>query len=177
MTVLPVPALLELDRLGKLTEALLDCACEALSQTRCGCPDCRFVAAGTVAWDRCCDGGQLWVGVERLFTYERFPTPIATPTNCSAQLAADLTVTVLRCAPVPDENGNAPSPAVLSAAALGIYEDMEAVMRGVLCCLHPGRKCRPFVITGHRPLGPMGGCTGSEMRLTVAVPDRPCPPC
>lgn len=168
---------LELDRLGLLADTLLDCACEALAQTTCGCPNCSFVAVGTVAWDNCCDGGQLWVTVDRMFPYERFPSPATgAPVLCGTQLAADLVITVLRCAPQPDENGNAPSPEVIQVAALGIYEDMEAVMSGVLCCLSPTKKCRPFVITSHRPLGPAGGCQGSELRLTVALPDHPCPP-
>jgi hypothetical protein len=155
---------------------LLVCVCEALEETSCGCPECAYVVTGPPAWDHCCNGGQLTIGVDRIFAYERFPTPAATPYTCMLPLAADFTVTVLRCAPVPDENGNPPTAEELTTAASQVMEDMYAVMQGVMCCMAPTQKCRQFQMGSQRPVGPQGSCQGSALTLSVALPDPPCPP-
>jgi len=160
------------DLIVRLTQEVLDCCCSALEKTICGCPDRAFVSAGAVAWDRCCDGGQLWVGVERVFAYDRFPAP-ATVVNCMPPLAADLVVGILRCAPTVNDQGEAPSCDALSASAAQVYEDAYAVVNGVLCCLVPTHKERLFVMGAQRPVGPAGGCVGTELRLTVALVDPP----
>ena len=160
------------DLLVRLTQEILDCVCSSLEKTSCGCPCNAFVAAGAVAWDSCCDGGQMWVGIERVYATGAFPSP-ASVITCSPQLAADLVVGILRCAPTLNDQGEAPSPERLTESAAQVYEDAYAVVQGVLCCLVPTSKARPFVMGIQRPVGPQGGCCGSELRLTVALVDPP----
>jgi hypothetical protein len=160
------------DLLVRLTQELLDCACSALEKTTCGCPSRAFVSWGAVAWDRCCDDGMLWVGIDRVFAYERFPAPAGVVT-CQPPLAADLVIGVLRCAPVVNDQGEAPSVEKLMLSSAQNEEDAYVLMNGVLCCLAEAGKMRPFVVGNQRPLGPAGGCIGSELRLTVALTDPP----
>jgi hypothetical protein len=161
------------DLLTRLTQELLDCTCAALEKTACGCPCYAFVSAGTVAWDKCCDGGQLWVGIDRIYAYDRFPAPATGAIMCSPPLAADIVIGVLRCAPTLSDQGEPPSAEALSASSAQVYEDAYAVVNGVLCCLVPTQRERLFVMGNQRPLGPQGGCVGSELRLTVALVDPP----
>jgi hypothetical protein len=160
------------DLIVRLTQELLDCVCASLEKTSCGCPCRAFVASGTVAWDSCCDGGQLWVGVDRIYAYGTFPAPAGIVT-CSPPLATDIVIGVLRCAPTINDQGEAPSAAALSASSAQVYEDAYAVTNGVLCCLTPTARQRPFVMGNQRPIGPQGGCVGTELRLTVALVDPP----
>lgn len=160
------------DLITRLTQELLDCCCSALEKTACGCPDRAFVSAGAVAWDRCCDGGQLWVGVERIYAYSAFPAP-AGIINCFPPLAADIVIGILRCAPTVNDQGEPPTVDALNTSSAQVYEDAYAVTNGVLCCLVPTQRERLFVMGNQRPVGPSGGCTGSELRLTVALVDPP----
>jgi hypothetical protein len=160
------------DLLGLLATELLDCACNALEATTCGCPCHAFVSVGVVAFDHCCDEGQLWVGIDRIYAYGQFPAP-AGVTTCAPPLAADLTIGILRCAPTMNDQGEPPSVEALSRSATQIYEDAYAVINGVMCCLAPHARARPFVIGNQRSLGPAGGCVGSELKLTVALTDPP----
>ena len=160
------------DLLVRLTQELLDCACSALEKTACGCPSRAFVAAGAVAFDSCCDTGQLWVGIDRIFAYGNFPAPAGVVT-CSPMLAADLTIGVLRCAPTLNDQGEAPAAQLLTGSAAQVWEDAYTVITAVSCCLAEAGKLRPFVMGNQRPLGPAGGCTGSELKVTVALTDPP----
>jgi hypothetical protein len=161
------------DLLERLAQSLLDCACTALEATTCGCPCHVFISAGAVAWDRCCDDGMLWVGIDRLYAYERFPAPATGAVMCMPPLAADLTISVLRCAPTLSDQGDAPSVEALTTSSAQVYEDAYAIITAVVCCLAPYARARPFVIGNQRPLGPSGGCTGTELRFTVALTDPP----
>jgi hypothetical protein len=112
------------------------------------------------------------VGVERLFAYNAFPAP-AGPVNCYPPLAVDLVVGVLRCAPTVNDQGEAPTCEALGESSARVYEDAYAVATGILCCLVPDHKLRPFVMGAQRPVGPAGGCAGTETRFTVALVDPP----
>lgn len=161
------------DLLTRLTQELLDCACSSLEKTQCGCPSRAFVAVGTVAWDSCCDGGQLWVAVDRIFPYGQFPGPISGALNCAPPLAADIVIGILRCAPTLNDQGEAPTAEALSLSAAAVLEDAYTLETGILCCLAEHARARPFVVGNQRPLGPTGGCVGMELRLTVALVDPP----
>lgn len=160
------------DLLVRLTQELLDCACSALEKTACGCPCRAFVAAGAVAWDSCCDGGQLWVGIDRIFAYGNFPAPAGVAT-CMPPLAADLSIGVLRCAPTLNDQGEAPTAAQLTTSGAQVWEDAYAVITAIACCLGEHARARPFVMGNQRPLGPAGACVGSELKVTVALTDPP----
>lgn len=160
------------DLLVRLTQEILDCACSALEKTACGCPCHAFVASGAVVFDRCCDDGQLWVGIDRIYAYGNFPAPAGVAT-CMQPLAADLTIGILRCAPTMNDQGEPPTAEVLTLSAAQVHEDGYVLMNGVMCCLAEHARARPFVIGSQRPIGPQGGCVGSELKITVALTDPP----
>lgn len=180
-----------------LAETVLACVCEALDQVALeveghpGCPTCRTcVVPGQAAWDGCDDpcgssetGGQLSVGYARIYGTTRFPEPdleVQGLRGCKppATMAAEMVVTLLRCAPIVNENGCPPTCEELSAAARVTHVDAATVYNALLCCLpHTGsRKGRRFVMGEQRVIGPQGGCVGIEQRVIVALPGcAPCP--
>lgn len=161
------------DLIVRLTQELLDCACVALGKTSCGCPGRAFVAVGTVDQSQCCSDGQLWVAVDRIFAYDRFPAP-AGVINCMAPLAADISIAILRCAPTGNDAGDAPTCRELNDSSAQAYEDAYVIMNGVMCCLAEAGKMRPFVVGAQRPLAPSNGlCVGSTLAVTVALTDPP----
>ncbi|MCX5326278.1 hypothetical protein [Streptomyces sp. NBC_00120] len=183
--------------LHELTESVLGCVCAALQATadqvdgQPGCPCRTCVVPGAVAWDSCdapCGGegtsGQLSVNILRMWPANPFPTEDRTvmgARNCMPPptTAAELAVTVLRCAPTPDEQGYPPSCEELDTAARIAHVDAVTVYNALYCCL-PGtstrRRGRQFVVGQSRLVGPEGGCVGIEQRVTVALPGcAPCP--
>jgi hypothetical protein len=153
-------------------QRLLDCACAALEETTCGCPDWKAVIVGTVAWDACCEG-MLYVAVGSVFPSLNFPEPATTRQPCMAPLAGTLTVGVARCAPTFDDQGNPPTCQQEQASAATAYEDAYAIMRGVVCCLHADRRLYDGVAGTQSFLGPLGGCVGSELTVTLSLVDPP----
>ncbi|MFI9026300.1 hypothetical protein [Streptomyces sp. NPDC053560] len=183
--------------LHDLTESVLGCVCAALQDTarqvdgQPGCPCRTCVVPGAVAWDWCDDpcsgdgsGGQLSVNVLRMWPSNPFPNEDRTvmgTRNCmpAPVTAAELAVTLLRCAPTPDDQGCPPSCDELDTAARITHVDAVTVYNALYCCL-PGtstrRRGRQFVIGQQRLVGPQGGCVGVEQRVTVALPGcAPCP--
>lgn len=181
-------------------EALLACVCAALGEVAAqiedqpGCPDCgTCLVPGAVAWDRCdgpCDKdgapGQLNVSVIRMY-----PSSSATfPSEDNKQVqgirgctlpqitALELAVTLLRCAPVPDDEGCPPTCEELTEAARILHVDATTVYNAVLCCFpqtSQRRRGQMFVIGQQKIVGPQGDCVGIEQRLTVALPACKCP--
>lgn len=150
---------------------VVDCVCEALSeQSSCGCPCRAGVVYGAPAWDNCCDG-QLTVFVERIYVQSEFPQTMTGEIICSSPLAADMSLQLLRCAPVLDDDGSAPSIAVLSEHAAQMLQDWYITQRALICCLATYRKYRAFTLRDSRPVGPQGGCSGFEIRFTVQLVD------
>lgn len=176
--------------LHTLAQTVLGCVCAALDQAAAevegqpGCPTCRrCVVPGAVAFDECLDpcggdeGGQLTVSVPRMWPTSHFPatdTQVRGVKGCTPPptTAAELVVTLLRCAPMPDERGCPPSCEELEAAARIVHVDQVTVYNALLCCLPAtgGRRGRRFVLGASRIVGPEGGCVGVEQRVTVALP-------
>ncbi|MFJ8852370.1 hypothetical protein [Streptomyces sp. NPDC102437] len=180
-----------------LAEAVLGCVCAALDAAaeeipgQPGCPECRAcVIPGQAAWDSCdaeqgCGGaggapGQLTVNVARIYpAAQGFPAEDRTVQGvrgCTPAplTAVELVITLLRCAPVMDEDGCPPSCEEQTEAARILHVDMATVYSALWCCLsglgpHP-RKPYRFLVGGQRTIGPEGGCVGLEQRVTVALP-------
>lgn len=148
---------------------ILDCVCAVLAGGSCGCPCYSFVASGQVPWDHCCDGGQLSVKLDRMFATSNFPTQDNSTLQCGVTFSADITVTLLRCGPTVDDNGNPPLPDAITAANTQVYEDMALIAPAVVCCLSVAKRFRQFKINDFRPVVPLGGCYGAEMRLTIEL--------
>jgi hypothetical protein len=174
-------------------QSLLTCVCDALTALvadvpgLAGCP-CRVcvVPGAEVAWDGCDGGcdvqpgefpGQLSVNTVRLFTSDpnQFPRevqPVRDLRGCVPVVgAAELAVTVLRCTPLPTDDGCPPTCDQLSQTAMQQAADMGAVRHGILCCFSATSTARVngrrYVLGAARTLGPQGGCTGIEQRVTV----------
>lgn len=183
----------------EVAEELLGCVCLALDNMAtanpelAGCPTCRrCVVPGQVAWDSCGEccggngevGGQLSVSVARLWssTHATFPAEDRTVRDARAcqfpVTAVELVVTLLRCAPGPDDQGDAPPCAELEAPARQLHADAVTVAQATLCCVPQTsdvRNGRRFVMGPQRVLGPEGYCVGVEQRVTVELPG--CDPC
>lgn len=173
-------------------QALLACVCVALDQAATevedhpGCPCRACVVPGQPAYDNCsndCDpndpGGQLTVHIARIYTTDQFPNEVTEArrgTSCghAAQMAAELVVTLLRCAPMPDPNTLCPpSCDDIEAVARTVHVDASTIIRAVQCCL--GQVVKRYVPGRTTILTPQGGCTGVESRVTVALPPLCCP--
>lgn len=91
---------------------------------------------GEIAWDSCTCKGVLAVTVPRLYLSEEFPEEAEGPVGVRCQApyeVAEFTVSVIRCAPVPDGDEQAPPASDLDSAAglllQDITETLEAVAR------------------------------------------------
>lgn len=176
--------------LHDLTETILGCVCAALDDAAAqvpgqpGCPARACVVPGAPAWDECADpcgddmvGGQLTVHFARTYASSRFPAEdleVRGQPGCKPPptVAAELVVTLLRCAPTTTEHGCPPSCEELAAAAKVTHIDAVTVYSALECCLpHTGgRRGRRFVMGQQRVIGPEGGCVGVEQRVIVALP-------
>lgn len=159
------------DLIWLTADELLQCICDALTaESECPCPCRVYVSAGTPAWDECC-AGQLTSWVDGVFFHEVFPVRQTTAAVCSGVLAGDFVVQLLRCAPVVDDSGNAPSHLILTESARLLNQEMYIAMKAIACCLSQAGRNRLYVIRDARPVGPNGGCAGFEIRLTVQLLD------
>jgi hypothetical protein len=183
----------------EIAEELLGCVCLALDEVAAanpdlaGCPTCRTcVVPGQAAWDSCGEccggngevGGQLTVGVARMYssTYETFPAEDRTVRDARGcrfpVTAVELVVTLLRCAPGPDDQGNPPLCEELAESARQLHADGFVVHNSIMCCIprtSKARNGRRFVMGQQRVLGPEGWCVGVEQRVIVELPG--CDPC
>lgn len=175
-----------------IAEAVLGCVCHALQEAaeeiedQPGCPCRTCVVPGLPAWDSCDDpcgsgdgpGGQLTVNLARLYPSSSFPVEdreVRGVRGCTAPpiTAAELIITLLRCAPIPGEDGCPPDCTELTEAARILHVDAVTVYNALLCCVPEtggGRRGRKFVLGAQRIIGPEGGCVGVEQRVTVALP-------
>ena len=151
-------------------DEILACVCAALANGSCGCPCYAFIATGAVVpWDHCCDGGQLWVKLERMYATANFPSQDNSTLQCGVTWSADILVGILRCGPVLDDQGLPPNPDDVTATSVLVYEDMALVAPAIACCLGQAKKYRQYRISDFRPVNPQGGCYGSELRLTIEL--------
>lgn len=178
-----------------VAQMALDCICTTMQTIETDivgydCPCRSYVSPGEPAFDNCCqecgqtNHGQLTVHIQDVFPTDTFPTPSAFIFPCApAVLVAQLVVTVARCTPSPDEQGNPPSPEDLSANAELLATDLYAAYIGLTCCLTqqavPGKSKRRVQIAnaGITATPTEGGCAGIELRAYVEVGARcACPP-
>ena len=151
-------------------DALLDCVAGELEQTTAGAPDWQSVVAGQTIPDEACHCGQLSVHVPQMWPSDQFPEPVARPRGVKCDAAytvVEYVVTVLRCAPQPDDQGRPPLAAELTAAAQLDFSDRYAMRKGATCCFAN----RLWVMSQHIAIGEMGACAGSELHCLVALPN------
>ncbi len=176
-------------RIYDLAAHLLDCV---RTQLGVEAPSLACVRPGNVtAWDNCCGdsgaevGGQLSVNVARVYPSRQFPDldQGRPTTNCIAPyMVVQYNIEILRCTPVVNDRGEAPSCTDLDANAELALRDLEQVRLGAACCLLDEDALTQLVgqpttwIFGDSvTLGPKGGCVGSQLTIFVGIP--PCYNC
>jgi hypothetical protein len=139
--------------------ALTDCGSDPVEQ---------YVAAGAIAWDNCC--GMLVAAPERIYRTGIFPEEGSTDVICeTGELTCDMLVLLLRCVPVLDDRGQAPTTAAMNQAYTAILRD-AAIIWNALTSNLPEGWMRANV--NQLFLGAEGGCIGCETRLTIGLPQE-----
>lgn len=158
-------------------EVVLDTVRGQLSATTSGWPaEARsYLVPGQLAWDEC-ECGLLAIEWLAIPYSGAFPTPRQLLADgCRPYLALQARVTALRCAPMPPQNGSAPSPEALQAAAIVNLDDAEAVFAGTnIACraLVDNDVVLNFAISAVIPAGPQGGCVGVSQEFYLGFPNR-----
>lgn len=117
-----------------------------------------LVPGAAVAWDEVC--GQVWV---RLVMIQ--PAVPQVPTSCfPPRMRVTLGLGVLRCVKSMDNQGNAPSAAVLNAEAEQMARDVQAVLTVANC-----GAMKDYQLMQLNTLGPEGGMAGSEWLITTTL--------
>ena len=119
---------------------------------------------GQVAWDECDCDGQAWSRfVQATPIYD---TPKANGIPCVVRWDVTLAVGVLKCAAGPTVRGVLPTAEQISAGGVTFGDDLTMLMHAI--------ECDPMTyrMTGATPLGPEGGCAGSEVQFVVRM--APC---
>jgi hypothetical protein len=159
------------ERATELKQAVL----EALATTAAGAPDRHFVSPGIPAFD-CCP----FVCVQTVTLGLADTSPLQPPLQTAqrAQIGnvnlAALIAYVVRCVPVPDDDGSPPSAAALDASGATVNADGFAVWNHLKHAvadqtLFPG--CRSFVyFDGAVALDPAGGCGGWTFTVRLEIP-------
>jgi hypothetical protein len=150
------------------------------------------VVWGAIAWDQC-ECGQLVVSIAEQYPSHTFPTPATAPTatnvaqnRCGANIwVIRYEVSILRCVPVQDDQGNPPECSALDEAAQVAARDAWAVRTGIGCCLadlsrdllpNGSTEIADYLIQDQPSRGPEGGCAGSSLNLLVGIRNCLCPP-
>lgn len=154
-------------------EDLLAVAAGALAGTTGGPIDRQFVAAGLPALD-CCP--QLTVHTAGHGLLATSAPGALTPGHrrtVGSVRYVRFVVTVVRCAPVPGKNGDAPSPTAQAAIAATIGEDAPAIIDAVAKADAAGTlfggACREFYFDGATSLDPAGGCVGWVINYRASI--------
>lgn len=129
------------------------------------------VTFGSIVADDC-DCGQLAVGINNVFESNSFPASDAgIGTNCPGPyIAVNMTVSILRCVPSPDDNGEGPTPAQLSLAAQEALDDafiVRETTRCILATMYDTGMIAEFVVGTQTMTEPQGGCGGSDLDITI----------
>ena len=145
---------------------LLDAASVAVSG--CGEPvEHVGIVHGTPVWDECCEGF-LYIRILQTTPTNEFPNAFAAPTNCDLQLVMQAEMGILRCAPVMDDNGNAPSASAQTAFVKTVVRD-KSILYNVILDHQPDWANYPPVITTWSPLEIEGGCGGGAWQFYLDV--------
>jgi hypothetical protein len=128
-----------------------------------------YVAAGQIAWDDCC--GMLVVGPERVFRSVEFPSEATGPEYCDkGELTLDLVAVLVRCVPVVNDRGQAPTGQALNEAYTSIMEDAAVVWNAIDCAELPLDWMRANL--SQTFVGAQGGCIGVETRVTIGLSQK-----
>jgi hypothetical protein len=183
---------------------VLTCMCSALTQTAIdiegqpGCP-CRSGMVPGAQPLICCpdncgssdqEGGQLTVHIGRSYRSSNFPLQDQGDLSCKTApkvLVVEFVVTLVRCVPVPTQQGNLPTMEQQSSAAEVAAIDWMTMETAASCCVPyraGNRKATRIAVLDHAPTGPTGpngpggekaNCAGSILRLAYDLGAVCCP--
>jgi hypothetical protein len=131
---------------------------------------CGILPGAEVALDYagdCADGvcGMAWVRLIGVYPSSVIGTPSEQPGNCSHLIGMDVELGIVRCASMPDDEGNPPAPADLQADAALQVADAMALRKAATCCAPE----RDFILGAYIPVGPAGGLVGGFWTLSLQV--------
>lgn len=173
----PCTATLNLTSFAPLVTGVGQCLIDALAETSAGVPDrqCLLLPTQTIPWDNCDCGGQLALAIQSVYGSTRFPQAAEAKdwSHCGPPWqVAQVMVSVTRCVPAIDEQGNPPSCADELAAALVLEDDRTAVRQAIACCLTSLKDAHTIGAWALNPsvtVGESGGCAGVETTFLVAL--------
>lgn len=168
------------------------CAADGLEIDSVGGRPCRtcFAVAGTIVADNCsctCGeldnrNGQLAVTVPRIYPSATLWQPSvdnAHSSRCGPKhLVAEVHVQVHRCVHTMGDDGEPPTCEQLLQDAVVWHSDAAAIRKAVGCCVREMKAdgtIRDYAIGETVALGEEGGCTGSDIRVLIAIPNCTCP--
>jgi len=165
------------DLIGPMLSAFLECATTSLGRDEAPFAGRSLVApGGPPAWDDCCDG-MVWTRLISLLPSGKPFPQVDSAQQCGVLLwVATIGVGALRCAAVVDDQGVAPTPAILTAEALAVTQDAADLQQAIQCCMTGRTGGKPIKFSRWDPQGPEGGCVGGEWQIVVAVDNCRCPP-
>jgi hypothetical protein len=169
------------EALTSTVTGLLNGAAAALAALPDGNAPARVaLVPGAVSWDTCQCAGELYGTVLATGLASVFPTPApdASGLNCPPPyVVVTVGVAMLRCAPVPDTNGNPPSTEAQAASAAQVLTDAATIRASVTCGLRAlvtAGSLADWAIGAEAPLGPEGGCTGTTLSFTLGFLNGDC---
>jgi hypothetical protein len=136
------------------------------------------VVPGELAWDQC-ECGTLAASPRRFFLSDEFPEDslgrgIVRGTPCDLPfLVAEISISIIRCAPQPPDGQLAPTCESLAAAAQVLLSDAYVVMTetiSTLCTLTETNQIIDYVLGEQNTRGPDGTCVGTELITLVGIP-------
>lgn len=148
---------------------LTTCLCSSVEDA--GLPSmcfCGLVPGESVAWDYISESGEgmAWVRVMNIYPSAAFPAADTTlRSSCASPLAAQVEMGILRCAPMPDDDGTPPSMAAQWEATRLQMADMRAMYSAIRCCYD---RQEHMVLGQYNPLGPQGGVFGATWQVWLA---------
>lgn len=158
--------------LNDVVDTALACVCEKL--TEAGRPACNcYPVVGAPVMSFCCEcgapgqSGELRAYVENLYPVDG-STLFASPrieTCRRGPWAVDLALSLSRCHPTIDEQGNLPDPADLEQAARDLHTDIEIIRKALTCCDGIRLVWRSLGVEND----PEGGCSEITARVTIGL--------
>lgn len=155
-------------------DTIVDAVLAALTNTDAGAPDRSCVVNGAIAWDEC-ECGQLAGTVIRYFFSDSFPNTVQggiTGACRSANVVAEMAVSILRCAPGPKGQKMAPECSELEESAQTVMIDAHVTRNTIACLLEHLKEndlIIDYLIGDQTTVGPDGACVGSDIGFFIEL--------
>lgn len=159
------------DRVYTLARDVLGALIAGYATAAADLPARRLVTPGLPAWD--CEG--VYVQVERIYRHEgnvtvEVPQPLTAHPG-HAMSAAVIAVTIVRCTPGPDQQGNPPAAAAEEAVAEQVMTDAQLSLNVLVAAQKAGDLplCNGMAFVEWVSVGPEGILVGGVLRLQAGI--------